>query len=132
MIKQPKKEKQKGSKRSNRSLKYYNDRRWKILRNWYIRENPLCEICMMMGISKEAEHVHHRKEFLKGKTEEERYELLLDPDNLQSLCAEHHMEIHNKRRKEEQEEKEDKKESLYRLYGGNKKRKKMEKILNSI
>lgn len=114
MIKQPKKEKGKGSKRSNRSAKYYNDRRWGLLRNWYIRNNPLCEECLLKGISRAAEHVHHKKEFLKGKTEEERYELLLDPDNLESVCKECHQEIHEKRHKEEQTIE---KQSTYRMAG---------------
>lgn len=80
------------------SSKYYNSKQWKNLRNYYIRRNPLCEICLSKGIVKAAEEVHHIKFILGGKTEEERWERLTDENNLMSLCISCHHEIHNKRR----------------------------------
>lgn len=81
---------------NNVSGKYYNTKQWKNLRNYYIRRNPLCEICLSKGIVKPANEVHHRIPFLNGKTDEERYELLTNEDNLQSLCYECHDEVHRK------------------------------------
>lgn len=78
------------------SAKYYNTKQWKNLRNYYIRRNPLCEICLSKGIVKPANEVHHLRPFLTGKTDDERWKLLTNEDNLQSLCYECHDEVHRK------------------------------------
>ena len=83
-------------KRDNQSLKYYNSKGWHSLRNSYYCSHPLCERCLAKGISRQAEDIHHIKAFLTGKTEEERWNLLLDPSNLMALCEHCHHEIHNK------------------------------------
>lgn len=82
-----------------RGSKFYNTIQWKNLRNRYIKEHPFCEICESKGIVKLAEEVHHKEEFLKGTTEEDKWNLLLDEDNLMSLCSDCHHEIHNEERK---------------------------------
>lgn len=109
-IKKPERKRKKNSKRSNQSTKYYSDHRWKELRAWYYRNFPLCEECLKNGISTPTEEIHHIRKILDGQTEEERYELLLDPNNLMSLCSFHHHQIHNKMRAEEKAEE---KKSLY-------------------
>lgn len=73
---------------------YYNSIHWKKLRNIYIKTHPLCASCAAEGRSVPAEEVHHRTPFLTGNTEEERWRLLLDPDNLMSLCIKCHHKIH--------------------------------------
>ena len=80
---------------SNQSAPFYNSKGWKILRNSYISNHPLCERCLEKGISTPAEHVHHIKEFLSGKTELERWNLLLNPNNLMSVCINCHNAIHH-------------------------------------
>lgn len=86
-------------KRNNKSAIYYNSMQWRNLRNYYIHTHPLCERCYnIYGRSVPAEEVHHKKEFLKGQTEQERWQLLTDPDNLMSLCSACHHEIHNERK----------------------------------
>lgn len=82
-------------KKQNQSAKYYNSKQWKSLRLNYYRLHPLCEECLAKGITKPAEHIHHKIEFLTGITDEQRWQLLLDPDNLQSLCLECHYKKHN-------------------------------------
>ena len=77
------------------SAPYYNSQYWKRLRNSYIRLHPICQMCALENRSTPAEQVHHRIPFMTGKTEEERWNLLLNPDNLMSLCIRHHKEIHN-------------------------------------
>ena len=81
---------------NNVSAKYYNSKQWHNLRNYYIRRHPLCEICLSKGIVKAAEEVHHKIPYLRGNTDEERWKLLTDEDNLQSLCCECHDEVHRK------------------------------------
>jgi len=83
-------------KRFNQSAKYYNSKGWHLLRNSYIRSHPLCEVCLSKGITKPAEHVHHKIEFLNGNTNEERWSLLLNEGNLMSVCSECHRQLHNR------------------------------------
>lgn len=82
-------------RRNKKWSKYYGDHRWKELRNWYITNHPLCEECLFNGRSVPAEHVHHRIPFGTATTEDEKYRLLLDISNLESVCAECHRKIHN-------------------------------------
>ena len=78
----------------DQSHPYYNSTGWKNLRRNYIMMHPLCEECELKGISKPAEHVHHIRPLLSGKDEAERWKLLLDANNLQSLCKACHRDKH--------------------------------------
>lgn len=78
----------------NQSSKYYNTKQWHILRNDYIRHNPLCERCLSCDRVTAAEHVHHITPFLTGDDERERMKLLLDRNNLMSVCQKCHRIIH--------------------------------------
>jgi len=78
---------------------FYNTPQWKNLRNRYIREHPYCQMCLEDGHVVEAEEVHHIKPFLEGTTEEEKWSLLTDEDNLMSLCKDHHHQVHNEKKK---------------------------------
>lgn len=91
-------EKQVQYRHNNVSAQYYNTSAWRNLRNYYIKRHPLCEECMKNGKVKAAEEVHHIKEFLRGKTDEERYLLLTDESNLMSVCRKCHMKIHSRRK----------------------------------
>ena len=103
-IKRPHKEKTKRSKHSNQSARYYNSHQWKLLRNYYITTHPLCEQCLANGISRAAEHVHHRVEFMSGATDTDKWELLLDPLNLMSVCKSCHEKIHGERHSQKYKE----------------------------
>ena len=83
-------------KHDDNSALFYNSKGWHILRNAYYQAHPLCEMCLSNGITRQAEHVHHIKPFLNGKTDKERWELLLNPNNLMSLCVDCHHKIHKK------------------------------------
>ena len=75
---------------------YYQNKTYKKLRDWYMGTHLICEECAFKGISKPAEHLHHRKPISTGKTKEERLELLLDWEhNFEAVCAECHKKIHN-------------------------------------
>jgi len=86
-------------KRLDDDAKYYNSTSWHNLRNYYIKHHPFCEICEENGRVRLGEEVHHKTEFLSGNTEEERWQLLLDEDNLQTLCKECHHNIHSQKKK---------------------------------
>ena len=88
-------QKESQDRHNNKWNVYYQDKRWKKLRDWYKLNHPICEICAINGRSVPAEEVHHRIAFSTGNTEEERMSLLLNPDNLQCLCRQCHMKIHN-------------------------------------
>lgn len=82
---------------NNVSSIYYNDIRWKRLRNWFITTHPICEECNKQGIVTPATDVHHIIPFLTGKTEQERWQLFLDDNNLMSLCSKCHHNIHKRK-----------------------------------
>lgn len=83
---------------TDNSAKYYGSKAWKDLRNAYITQHPLCENCMLEGRATAAEEVHHKKPFLTGITDDDKWLLLLDPSNLTPLCKECHHKIHNQMR----------------------------------
>ena len=67
------------------------DRAWVAVRNLYLAQFPLCEICEAKGKLTPAVLVHHKKPIKEGGA-------LLDSDNLQSLCNSCHEDIHGKER----------------------------------
>ena len=74
--------------------KAYQSKEWRELRNEYMRLHPLCEECIKKNIVTPAQDVHHIKSpFTKGNIN---YTLLLDMNNLESVCKVCHAEIHNK------------------------------------
>ncbi len=79
----------------NQSSAYYNSKQWKNLRQSYIRQHPLCEKCLKYGRVTPAKDCHHIIPFLTGRTDNERWKLLLDDNNLMSVCKKCHIEIHN-------------------------------------
>lgn len=79
---------------NNQSGVYYNSKQWKNLRAWYIRRHPLCEECLSKGIIKSAIDIHHITPFMSGITEVQRWNLLLNEDNLKALCKDCHVEVH--------------------------------------
>ena len=60
---------------------FYNSKRWRALRNYFIQKNPICAQCKRDGIIKGAQCVDHIKaisQFGMG--------VATDINNLQSLC----------------------------------------------
>ena len=68
--------------------KAYQNYNWRRLRNDYIRLHPLCAECLRNGKVKPATDVHHLRSPFKGG--EINWTLLMDVNNLESLCAECH------------------------------------------
>lgn len=77
--------------------KFYNSTKWQKLREDFIKLHPLCEQCLSEGKVTAADQVHHKRSPFDYKAGTINWELGLDPDNLESICA----ECHGKRHAEE-------------------------------
>ena len=73
---------------------FYNSKRWRALRNYYIQANPLCEQCKRDGHVTAAQCVDHLTPISMGGS-------MVDIKNLQSLCN----TCHNKKSAREAVEK---------------------------
>lgn len=80
--------------------KMLNSKRWKLLRNWKLNQNPLCELCAQKGLVVSAIDVHHIKPVEKGPDEEMEHRCF-NEHNLISLCIPCHIEIHRQMRSHE-------------------------------
>ena len=90
----PKKPRAKRSKRSNDSANFYSDRRWKKLRDYVMRESPLCVNCLKQGISTPATECHHDIPWNWFDEVQDKWKALLNIDILVPLCSKCHHEIH--------------------------------------
>lgn len=94
--------KTKNSDRAKERQSLYQTKSWKSLSKWFRMNNPICMQCNKQA----AVHVHHiLSPFAKGLTEEEKYDRLLDLDNLLSVCQECHNELHGQGEKQKRLEK---------------------------
>ena len=64
--------------------KEYNSKRWKDLRAYKLRINPLCEVCAKIPVTTLATVVDHDKPH-RGNMD-----LFYDINNLVSMCVTHH------------------------------------------
>lgn len=77
--------------------KLYNKAAWRKLREGYLLEHPLCEICLAEGRTTAASDVHHiQSPFDDGLSDMERLYRLLDPCNLKALCQHCHGKLHGR------------------------------------
>lgn len=67
---------------------------WAKLRLQYLNEHPFCENCLRYDKYSFAEEVHHKTFLQNGKTVEDRLAILLDWNNLMSLCRDCHHRFH--------------------------------------
>lgn len=74
--------------------KFYGSVKWVKLRQTKLMNEPLCQRCMEFERITFASQVHHLTPFLQGKDDAEKWALFLDYNQLQSLCAKCHGEIH--------------------------------------
>jgi 5-methylcytosine-specific restriction enzyme A len=76
--------------------KIYNSKNYKKLRNFYLQNNPLCAMCLKLGLFVSGAEVDHIKEISSGITLADKLALALDYKNLQTLCLECHHKKHLK------------------------------------
>ena len=77
--------------------RYYQNRQYKKLRDWYMATHPLCIDCLFNGISRPATQLHHITPISTGVTDEDKMRLLLDWEhNFAALCEECHDKRHGK------------------------------------
>jgi len=62
---------------------FYHSKAWRMTRKFYIKDNPLCEMCKRKGETTAAQMVDHIKQISIGG-------LMLHHSNLQSLCNKCH------------------------------------------
>ena len=86
--------KERNNKRNAKWNKYYTCKQWKDLRRWKINKYPLCEMHLKFGYNVPATEVHHLRPFGTGITQEAKWKLLLNADNLCSCCRSCHDEFH--------------------------------------
>ena len=60
---------------------------WKKLRAYHRKHHPFCERCLAKGIHTPATEVHHKRKCFDDP------QLQIDPNNLESICAQCHDEI---------------------------------------
>ena len=65
---------------------FYHSKAWRMTRKFYIKDNPLCEMCKRKGQTTAAQMVDHIKQISLGGS-------MLHHSNLQSLCT----NCHNKK-----------------------------------
>lgn len=71
-----------------------NSKQWRTLRNDWITDHPICEMCKSKGFIRAARCVHHITPVESGRTEAAQRLLAFSPSNLQALCYECHSEVH--------------------------------------
>ena len=74
--------------------RYYNSTSWKSLRKIYLMTHPVDELELIKKKVVSAEHVHHLVKWFDQPSEELRWQLLLDEENLISLSSETHQRVH--------------------------------------
>lgn len=74
--------------------RYYQNKAWKRLRQWFMRNHLICEDCMFEGRSVPAENCHHKVPFSWFVDDKDRMNALLDDENLVALCEECHHKRH--------------------------------------
>ena len=73
---------------------FYSSKAWQDCRNEYMKKaHYLCEDCLLRGIYRPAEIVHHVEELTPYNIH--RPEVALSFDNLRCLCRECHGRIHS-------------------------------------
>lgn len=83
------------SKRNNLNhIAVYNTLTWKILRLEYMKDNPLCEMCIKKDKIKSAVDIHHIIPISSGVDMIGKKTLGFDINNLMAVCKECHFEIH--------------------------------------
>lgn len=88
----PKKKRQNHSINRQNRQKVYQTQKWKDIREAYLMEHPLCELCLTKGKTVMGEDVHHIISPFENPKMQDYY--AYDSDNLITLCKECHGQLH--------------------------------------
>lgn len=77
----------------NFALKFYKSKNWKAKSVSYRKQHPLCERCLKKGLYVPAQLVHHKIHIDQSNFEDPM--ILLNDNNLESLCRECHAQEHS-------------------------------------
>lgn len=75
---------------------FYNSKAWRLTRCAYILNHPLCAICDSRGRITPTTDIHHIIPWDSGETIDEKWDLLLDENNLLPVCEPCHYALHLK------------------------------------
>ena len=89
--------------RDPRYQRLLNSKRWKLLRQEYLRAHPLCERCKREGYVRSAIDVHHKVPVESAHSIQEMEQLTYDWNNLQALCIPCHVKTHKEMGKNKKE-----------------------------
>ena len=89
--------------RSKDYQRLLNSKRWKMLRQEYLRAHPLCELCKREGYVRSAIDVHHVIPVESAHSIQEMEQLAFDWHNLQALCIPCHIKAHAEQRSHSKE-----------------------------
>lgn len=77
---------------------FYSSKRWQQCRNEYAKQaRHLCERCLLRGVIKPGEIVHHKIELTPDNINNP--DIALSFDNLELVCRECHAELHDEHNK---------------------------------
>lgn len=71
----------------------YQSKQWKSLRQSYLMQHPLCEVCLTKGLVTPAIDVHHKDSFSNYEGLK-RLEAAYDYSNLMAVCKKCHAWLH--------------------------------------
>ena len=101
--------------------KFYSSMPWKNARRAYISQHPVCELSLLENQVKPAQHVHHIIKWFEQDTEDIKWMLMLDPDNMLAIDNKVHQYIHyapNKLTQKQRDYIEQRKKELIEKYEG--------------
>ena len=84
---------ERGILRDPQQIAFYKTKAWKQCRAGYFKAHSLCEECLREGLITPGEFVHHKIHVSMQTIQEPA--VLLNWDNLETLCRKHHAEIHS-------------------------------------
>jgi len=76
-------------------VKIYASPIWQKLRQEYLSDNPLCQLCLKEGRLSNGDHIHH---IISPFSSNHPEQLAFDYDNLLTLCENCHGRIHGEKK----------------------------------
>ena len=76
---------------------FYKTTKWRTCRDKYIRQHPLCEKCLEIGLVNPSRYVHHKIFLTESNVHDA--SIAYGDDNLQALCYDCHEREHERKKK---------------------------------